>query len=219
MWLLNKALSTCHGGASTGYRWFLHPPSDSFCLSPMPVERAFEEAKQPLWGESGCSAPCYLLSPDLGKPTQGNLSGVPGSSMGKLGRLFDFNSSHTNKKSILTSFQRTSRGWIASVPEEPWIKSLQSVTVLTSETGTSWFFQAIELPQFKRFSKAIATAWEHPHRKLQLSWRMANREAAVSLSYHHVCECFVDAFILSALTFIFCNVGFRHSATEWRRQR
>lgn len=89
MWLLNKALSTCHGGASTGYRWFLHPPSDSFCPSPMPVERAFEEAKQPLWGESGCSAPCYLLSPDLGKPTQGNLSGVPGSSMGKLGRLFD----------------------------------------------------------------------------------------------------------------------------------
>lgn len=110
MWLLNKALSTCHGGASTGYRWFLHPPSDSFCPSPMPVERAFEEAKQPLWSESGCSAPCYLLSPDLGKPTQGNLSGVPGSSMGKLGRLFDFNSSHTNKKSILTSFQRTSRG-------------------------------------------------------------------------------------------------------------
>lgn len=109
-WLLTKALFTSHGRASTGYRWLRHPPSDSFCPFPMPLGRAFEEAKQPVWGESGRSAPCCLLSPDSGKPTQGNLSRVLGSSMGKCGRLFDFNSSHTNKKSILTSFQRTSRG-------------------------------------------------------------------------------------------------------------
>lgn len=71
---------------------------------------------------------------------QADVQRVLGSNMGIWGGHFGFNSSPTNKKSVLTSFQRTSRSWSASIPEQLWIKSLQSMTILALETGAEATF-------------------------------------------------------------------------------